>query len=69
MFKVNCMNKSQITDNTQTITELTRIFNDILEELHLIRNEVMFLLPQDDLEDYNSPERIKNSYNQAINDA
>lgn len=38
----------------------------ILEELRLLRNEVMLLLPQKDLEDYAHPERIKSSYQKAL---
>lgn len=38
----------------------------ILEELRLLRNEVMLLLPQEDLEAYTHPERIKSSYQKAI---
>lgn len=38
----------------------------ILEELRLLRNEVMFLLPHEDLEDYANPERIRRSYQKAI---
>lgn len=38
----------------------------ILEELRLLRKELILLLPQEDLEDYEHPERIKKSYQKAI---
>ena len=38
----------------------------ILEELRLLRNEIMFLFPQEDLEDYAHPDRIHRSYQKAI---
>jgi hypothetical protein len=38
----------------------------ILEELRLLRKEVMLLLPQDDLKDYSHPDRINRSYQKAI---
>lgn len=43
-----------------------KILQSILEELRLLRNEVMLLLPQEDLEEYAHPGRIKNSYRKAI---
>ena len=38
----------------------------ILEELRLLRNEIALLLPQEDLEDYAHPERIRRSFQKAI---
>ena len=38
----------------------------ILEELRLLRNEITLLLPQEDLEDYAHPERIRRSFQKAI---
>ena len=38
----------------------------ILEELRLLRNEVMLLLPQEDIDEYAHPERIKSSFQKAI---
>lgn len=43
-----------------------QILQSILEELRLLREEVGLLLPQEDLEDYDNPERIKRSYQKAI---
>ena len=42
------------------------ILQKIYEELHLLREEVMFLFPQEDLEEFQHPERIKRSYQRAI---
>lgn len=43
-----------------------KMLKAILGELRLLRKEVMLLLPQEDLEDYEHPERIKKSYQKAI---
>lgn len=53
-----------------TITQKTKVPTDILhriyEELHLLRKEVMFLFPQEELEEFQHSERIKRSYQRAI---
>jgi len=38
----------------------------IFEELKLLRKELFFVLPQDDLENYSHPEKIRASYKKAI---
>ena len=38
----------------------------ILEEIKLLREQVMLLLPQEDLDDYAHPRRIKKSYQEAV---
>jgi len=38
----------------------------IFEELKLLRKELSFVLPQDDLENYSHPEKIRASYKKAI---
>lgn len=43
-----------------------QILQSILEELRLLRGKVELLLPQEDLEGYANPERIKRSYQKAI---
>ena len=43
-----------------------KILETILEELRLLRNEVMLLLPQEDLEEYAHPDRVRSSYQKAI---
>ena len=42
------------------------ILQKILEEIRLLRGEVSTLLPQDDLDNYANPSRIRNSYSEAI---
>ena len=44
----------------------SKILQTILEEIRLLRKEVMILLPQDNLEDYAHPERIQRSFQKAI---
>lgn len=56
---------------TQTIKTKNNIFpsqvlQNILKEIRLLRNEMMLLFPQDDLEDYSHSERVKCSYQKAI---
>ncbi|NCS99362.1 hypothetical protein CO116_00595 [Candidatus Falkowbacteria bacterium CG_4_9_14_3_um_filter_38_19] len=43
-----------------------KIVEAIFEELRLLRNEVRLLLPQEELEEYTHPDRIKHSYRKAI---
>ncbi len=51
-----------MTNNAVTKTKNNeKTLHVILEELRLLRNEVMLLLPQEDLEDYAHLKRIKNS--------
>ncbi|MDP2951657.1 MAG: hypothetical protein Q8N55_04725 [bacterium] len=40
----------------------------IFEELKLLRKEVSFILPQDDLKKYANPEKICSSYQKSIKD-
>lgn len=47
-------------------TASPQILLAILEELKLLREEVKLLLPQEDLEGYANPERIKRSYRKAL---
>ena len=60
------MEKTQTTNKIQTMSEFPKVLADILEELRLLRNEVMLLFPQESLEDYAHTDRIKNSYHKAI---
>lgn len=53
-------NKSEVVCISSKTAQL------ILEELRLLRNEVLLLFPQEDLEGYAHPDRIKNSYQKAI---
>ena len=55
--KIQIKNRNTITSNG---------IQKILEELRLLRQEVRLLLPQEDLEDYTHPERIKRSYQKAV---
>ncbi len=51
---------------TQKKENPTDVLQKIYEELRLLRNGVMFLIPQEDLEEFRHPERIKRSYQRAI---
>lgn len=44
----------------------SKMIQALIDELHLLKEEVMLILPQDDLEDYAHPERIKKSYKKAV---
>jgi len=56
------------TDQTKakSQTETSGTMQAILEELRLLRSEVSLLLPQEDLNGYENPKRIVNSYKEAI---
>lgn len=42
------------------------ILKAILKEIRLLRNEVLFLFPQENLEEYAHPARVKRFYEKAI---
>lgn len=60
------MNQKLHRKSQQGEREHSNMLQTILEELRLLRKEVMILLPQEDLEDYANPDRIKHSYQRAI---
>ena len=55
---------------TKTKSKITTVPSEmmqaILEELRLLRSEVMFLFPQEDLEDYANSDRVRDSYKKAL---
>lgn len=54
------------TDTLQKSKSSTDILHKIYEELQLLRKEIMFLFPQEDIDEFQHPERIKRSYQRAI---
>ena len=60
------MDKLQTKKQTISTETSPQLLKTILNELRLLRNEVLFLLPQDDLENYANSSRIKKSYEKAI---
>lgn len=60
------MNKIYHQDSSATITIPSSIAQAIFEELKLLRKELSFILPQDDLENYSHPKKIRASYEKAI---
>ena len=54
------------TTKTKNRIATSKILQNILEELRLLRNEVTLLLPQDDLGDYAHPERVRRSFQKAV---
>ena len=59
------MNTVQAIQSTKRFSQ-PEVLQAILQELRLLRNEVMLLFPQDRLEDYAHPTRIKRSYQKAL---
>jgi len=53
------------TFTSSTVTVSSKVIEDILAELRLLRNEITLLFPQEDLHEYAHPERIKRSYENA----
>ena len=49
-----------------TIEVPSFIVEAIFEELKLLRKELSFVLPQDDLKNYTRPEKIRSSYKKAL---
>lgn len=58
--------RTKASADVRTKMASPRMFKTILEELRLLRNEVALLFPQDDLDDYADPHRIKRSYQKAV---
>ena len=56
----------QIKTTTKSSIDTEQTMDAILEEIKLLRNEISILLPQDNLDDYANPERIKASYEDAL---
>ena len=56
--------------NAQTLEKITeknnQLLKSILEELNIMKMKVDSLFPQEDLEGYSHPERIKASYKKAL---
>lgn len=44
----------------------SKLIQTILEEIRLLRQEIVFLIPREDLQEYAHPTRILNSYRRAI---
>lgn len=59
------MNPAQTIQSIKRSPE-SQVLQAILQELRLLRNEVTLLFPQDRLEDYAHPTRIKRSYQKAL---
>ncbi|MBU3965572.1 hypothetical protein KKG29_04045 [Patescibacteria group bacterium] len=57
---------TQVKIKSDTIKMPSKTIEAIFEELRLLRNEVRLLLPQEELEEYAHPERIRRSYQKAI---
>ena len=43
-----------------------KLLSAVLREIHLLRREISFVLPQEDIKDYFHPSRVKPSYQKAI---
>ncbi len=57
---------TQVKIKSDTTKIPPKIIEAIFEELRLLRNEVGLLLPQEELEEYTHPDRIRRSYQKAI---
>ena len=53
-------------NSSKKANETSEMLRAILQELRLLRNDVLLLFPQDRLEDYAHPDRIKRSYENAV---
>jgi len=55
-----------LKDSKQAVRVPARMLEAIFEELRPLRTEVQILFPQEDLEEYAHPARVKRSYVRAI---
>jgi len=53
------------TSSVKIQTNNPHVVNSILDELRLLRTEVMMPFPQENIEDYAHPKKIKKSYQKA----
>jgi hypothetical protein len=55
--------------HTTTLTKkqnTTTLLKHIIEELHLLRQELNLIVPREDLSEYAHPKRIKRAYERAM---
>ena len=57
---------TQTTQNKNHFTMPLDLAQAMFQEIRLLREEVSLMLPQDDLEKYQNPEKIKKSYQKAL---
>lgn len=55
-----------LTKDKTSAAATNELLGTVIEELRLLRSEVEFLFPQEDLVGYAHPQRIKRSYEKAI---
>lgn len=61
------LTKKTISPKSNATIEMPSLMvKAIFEELKLLRKELSFVLPQDNLEDYSHPEKIRSSYERAM---
>ena len=60
------MRNRSIIEKRNIMFASPRTAEELLKELHLLRQAIMLILPQDDLEDYANAERIERSYKRAV---
>lgn len=61
------MHQSKTLIKTKSnVTSSQKMLGALLEEIRLLRHELMLLLPSEDLKDYAHPARIKHSYQKAL---
>ncbi len=53
------------TKNAKSV-EINQVLNALLKEMRRLRQSIDFILPQEDINDYANPERIKRSYQKAL---
>ena len=58
--------KFQIKTKSRISSTSSATIQTVLEELRLLRNEILLLLPQEGLKEYAHPDRIHRSYQKAL---
>ena len=59
-------NTKLLTKDKTSAAATNELLGMVIEELRLLRSEVGFLFPQEDLAGYAHPRRIKQSYEKAL---
>ncbi|MBI2514679.1 hypothetical protein HYV91_00600 [Candidatus Wolfebacteria bacterium] len=57
---------TEVKTQPKTTLQYSELLQRLIEEIRLLRNEMLLILPSEKLEDYSDSHRLKKSYEKAI---